>query len=725
MQLPPYTTGAVSVADGETTLVFTGGIITDMVARRGDIIYVNNQQPGVEIFERTDLMHCEIAVPWSSGDMVNVPFTIVPNFPARVAGAEAAEDVTRLVAALNTNGLPWLVPSGMTEPDPSWGDEQQLAEQRSTGKQWHKEGGEWVYDGIFKAFGASAPYDNGKTYSLNDVASSGGSSYVWINPTPGAGHPPPNATYWDVLAGKGEIGETGPGYGGTSSSSIPIGLGYKYFVFPDGYAYTAGTRVRVTASAGNWMEGTVFYYGPDGETHYCTINVDKVSGSGTFSNWTFSVVGEPAKDYGGYSSSSIAIGTGPKYWVLPLNFAYKIGSRVRAASQSASSNWMEGIVTYYAFDGTDNFFVLNVDKTNGSGTFSDWNFSIAGEPGAGDLSSANNLSDITNKRLARGNLKILSAPQGRLTLTSGTPVMSSSVAGASVVYYSPYIGNQIPVYDGTKLVMTEFPEMSQSVSDTTRSPSAMTGSKIYDFFTWRDPSTGNTILGHGPDWSVGVVAGSNALGSSARGGGVGSTELIWVDGIPYNRYAIVNGPAAGMGRYEGSVRTNGLGTIDFIFGGAANGGLGAVLNVYNAYNQEEFNVLIVNQAASYALAGGTAWRVAGNSAGMVAYFLYGLAGRNADVSYSDVMTTASVAGAFGTIGYYLNAGTGTPQMSVLHQTPAAYAWSDLKTTPPGKWTPPLGANYVAAAEGNLGANSTSFNVRGAGNDIGLKLRVWL
>lgn len=67
MNFPPYKTGTVSIADGETTLVFTGGIITDVVARRGDVIYVNNDLPGVEIFERTDLFHCEIAVPWFGG----------------------------------------------------------------------------------------------------------------------------------------------------------------------------------------------------------------------------------------------------------------------------------------------------------------------------------------------------------------------------------------------------------------------------------------------------------------------------------------------------------------------------------------------------------------------------------------------------------------------------------------------------------------------------------
>src|SRR5271166_4678164 len=37
-------------------------------------------------------------------------------------------------------------------------------------------------------------------------------------------------------------------------------------------------------------------------------------------------------------------------------------------------------------------------------------------------------------------------PQGRLTLTSGTPIMQATVTGATSVYYTPALGNQIPIY---------------------------------------------------------------------------------------------------------------------------------------------------------------------------------------------------------------------------------------------------------------------------------------
>src|SRR3954467_15935764 len=40
-------------------------------------------------------------------------------------------------------------------------------------------------------------------------------------------------------------------------------------------------------------------------------------------------------------------------------------------------------------------------------------------------------------------------PQGRLTLTSATPVTTTDVTGATTIYYALHKGNHIPLYDGT------------------------------------------------------------------------------------------------------------------------------------------------------------------------------------------------------------------------------------------------------------------------------------
>src|SRR5580765_710744 len=57
-------------------------------------------------------------------------------------------------------------------------------------------------------------------------------------------------------------------------------------------------------------------------------------------------------------------------------------------------------------------------------------------------------------------------PQGRLTLQTLTPVMTTAVSGATTIFYTPYVGNQVPLYSGTAMVMTTFAELNTLLSDT-------------------------------------------------------------------------------------------------------------------------------------------------------------------------------------------------------------------------------------------------------------------
>ncbi|MGY4313720.1 hypothetical protein [Bradyrhizobium sp. JR3.5] len=111
--------------------------------------------------------------------------------------------------------------------------------------------------------------------------------------------------------------------------------------------------------------------------------------------------GANAPTYGGTSATSLVIGTGAKVFTTQAGLAYLNGARVRASSNGSPANWMEGIITY-----SGSALTITVDKTNGSGTFTDWNFNVVGQPGAGDLSSSNNLSDLSNKAVARINLGV-------------------------------------------------------------------------------------------------------------------------------------------------------------------------------------------------------------------------------------------------------------------------------------------------------------------------------
>lgn len=114
-------------------------------------------------------------------------------------------------------------------------------------------------------------------------------------------------------------------------------------------------------------------------------------------------------------------------------------------------------------------------------------------------------------------------PQGRLTLTSGTPVLATDAAAQSTVYYTPYIGNTVPIFNGSNFIATVFSELSMVMSGANFASGA-----IYDLFVTIDAGPTNR-LGIGPVWST------LTPGSGARGTGAGTTELQRVNGIWVNK----------------------------------------------------------------------------------------------------------------------------------------------------------------------------------------------
>ncbi|WP_038960186.1 hypothetical protein [Bradyrhizobium japonicum] len=320
--------------------------------------------------------------------------------------------------------------------------------------------------------------------------------------------------------------------------------------------------------------------------------------------------GANAPTYGGTSTTSLAIGTGSKAFTTQAGLAYQNGARVRASSAANTANWMEGLVTY---SGTT--LTMTSDKTGGSGTLADWNFNVVGQPGAGDLSSANNLSDVASAQTSRGNLGVLSPPQGRLTLVSATPVMTTTQSAKTTLYYALYNGNQVPIYDGTKLTMTTFAELSIATTDITKNPAAIGASKVNDWFVWND--SGTLRLPHGPDWTSDTV----------RSAG---TALGQVNGIWLNNQAITNGPAAWRG---GTTRSNASSQLDWILGGSGSGGVAGYLGVWNAYNRVTASAAAIDSGLAYTYSSATV-RQARASAGNQVSAVFGLAEDATQISYA-------------------------------------------------------------------------------------------
>jgi hypothetical protein len=72
--------------------------------------------------------------------------------------------------------------------------------------------------------------------------------------------------------------------------------------------------------------------------------------------------------------------------------------------------------------------------------------------------------------------------QGRLTLTSGTAVTTADVTGAASVFFTPYKGNRIALYDGTAWAIRVFSEVTLALG-------TLTNDLPYDVFIYDNAGT--------------------------------------------------------------------------------------------------------------------------------------------------------------------------------------------------------------------------------------------
>ena len=107
----------------------------------------------------------------------------------------------------------------------------------------------------------------------------------------------------------------------------------------------------------------------------------------------------------------------------------------------------------------------------------------------GDLIPATHVTDLEAEVVAIETALLgtlagpLSLAEGRLTLTSGTPVTTGDVSAAATAYYTPYIGNGISLYDGsTAWAKYTFTEITISLV-------GLTASKPYDIFAYNSGGT--------------------------------------------------------------------------------------------------------------------------------------------------------------------------------------------------------------------------------------------
>jgi hypothetical protein len=225
-------------------------------------------------------------------------------------------------------------------------------------------------------------------------------------------------------------------------------------------------------------------------------------------------------------------------------------------------------------------------------------------------------------------------PQGRLTLAAATPVMTSSVSAATTIYYTPYLGSVVPLWNGSAMLPTpwtgDLSNITTNSSVGNAGPAAVVANSNYDLFVWLNGST--MTLTRGPAW----------VSPTSRGTGAGTTELQRQNGIWINKNAIMNGPAANVGTYVGTVSSDASSQIDFIFGGVGTGGVAAVLGVWNAYNRVDFKGFIGDNTPTWTYTG-MAWRAANGSNGVRVSFVLGQQEDYVDAEYTAAVYSTAAA----------------------------------------------------------------------------------
>jgi len=190
-------------------------------------------------------------------------------------------------------------------------------------------------------------------------------------------------------------------------------------------------------------------------------------------------------------------------------------------------------------------------------------------------------------------------PQGRITYSSGVPVMNSDVAGGLNIYYAPVgTGRFVPIYNGTNIRNYLF---TSSATDTVgltlflNSSANWTANTLYDVFVGLN--AGSPVLCTGPAYS------NSGAGTSAR-----SASIAMYLGLPTNSASMTCRTGASTTitcainqctQVGTALIGASAGTVDFRIGSAASAAGDAYISLCNLYNPQNIYPTVIDTKASW------------------------------------------------------------------------------------------------------------------------------
>lgn len=298
----------------------------------------------------------------------------------------------------------------------------------------------------------------------------------------------------------------------------------------------------------------------------------------------------------------------------------------------------------------------------------------------------------------------ISQPGGRLTLVTATPVLTSDQTAKSTVFYDSYIGNSVPIYNGTSTapVLIGSDQISLALNTTDN-----TSTNLYDIFAFS--SSGTLTLGTGPAWTS----------ATARSAAISLKNGIWTNTASIALRAggaLLATVAANQATYLGTIYCTANGQTGMAFKpAAASGGTNNILGLYNAYNRVRVIARSQDSTTSWSYNSAT-WRVAngaGTGSGLLNRISYvdGLAQSFVGGDYTVACQNSTTANNAPAIGLNQDATTGAPDSIAIMEagSTAAAAFSSVNSiSTNGSWSPSLGFHFIQAMEQAANAGTGTF-----------------
>jgi len=339
--------------------------------------------------------------------------------------------------------------------------------------------------------------------------------------------------------------------------------------------------------------------------------------------------------------------------------------------------------------------------------------SLNGQTGVVTLAPAGGI----NISAASGTVTVTGAyapPQGRLTLQTHTPVMTTNQTAKAVIFYDCYRGGSVPVFNGTIDVLLSIPSCEVSTTLQSSGSGVVNNAGVFD--VWAIAVGGVLHLCVATNGSGGGWASDTGGSNTARGSGYSAidnaTRPFYTNAAALancyegstNRGTI----AVNQASYLGTFWTSAAGQTGYTMGVSAAAPTPACFCIWNAYSRVPAGTTLVDTSATWVTAGDGIVREAGGSGGVLQHLVRSVTGLPDDWQTASYAAMGQASGAY--VGQY-------GQIGIGFNTNAAYSGNigiapgsanGLNSGIGSFGTHASGVNYFAAVESAIAGAVTFF-----------------